>query len=115
EHGAPLVLKSDTGGAFRAALVQALLELEGVMPLFSPAYCPWYNGAIEAAIGALKVRTERQALLHGRPGKWTLEDLEAARQEGNRVLRPWGEQGGSREECWQERVRLTEQERKAFG
>jgi len=30
-------------------------------------------------------------------------------------LRPWGEQGGSREECRQERVRLTEQERKAFG
>src|SRR5262249_27637262 len=55
--GAPLVLKSDHGSAFGSEAVQALLARWGAFSLFSPPGCPRYNGAIEAAIGALKTRT----------------------------------------------------------
>jgi transposase InsO family protein len=112
--GPPLVLKSDNGSAFCAELVQALLAEQRVIALFSPPGCPWYNGAIEAAIGAFKVRTERQAILHGRSGLWTWEDVEAARQEGNRLARPWGVTGPVREECWLARSRIECAEREQF-
>jgi transposase InsO family protein len=112
--GPPLVLKSDNGSAFCAELVQALLAEQRVIALFSPPGCPWYNGAIEAAIGAFKVRTELQAVLHGRPGLWTWDDLETARQEGNRVARPCGGTGPVREECWLARSRIEPAERERF-
>ncbi len=113
-YGAPLVLKSDNGSAFCAGVVQGLLREQRVVALYSPPGCPWYNGSIEASIGAFKVRTERQAVLHGRAGLWTWEDVEAARQEGNRLMRPWGVAGPVREECWLERSRIGESERQQF-
>lgn len=60
-HGAPLVLKSDNGSAFRAGGLKRLLGRWQVWPLYSPPGKPGYNGAIEASIGALKKRTAYQA------------------------------------------------------
>jgi hypothetical protein len=57
-----------------------------------------YNGAIEAGIGSLKTRTERQALWAGRPGPWTWQDVEAARQEANATARPHGAYGPTPEQ-----------------
>jgi transposase InsO family protein len=82
-HGAPLVLKTDNGSAFRAAALQGFLEGAGVLPLYSPPACPGYNGAIEAAIGSLKKRTEQHARQQGREGAWALADLEAAQAAAN--------------------------------
>jgi transposase InsO family protein len=85
EHGAPLVLKVDNGAAFDSAALHKLLSQHGVQGLYSPPYTPQYNGAAEAGVGALKGRTEAQALARGAPGDWTWEDTEAARQEANAV------------------------------
>jgi transposase InsO family protein len=112
--GPPLVLKSDNGSAFCSGGVEELLEKERVIPLFSPPYRPQYNGAIEASIGALKVRTERQALLAGRPGQWTWDDVERAREEGNHLSRPWGEQGPSPQERWSEQRPIMLRAREEF-
>lgn len=113
-HGPPLVLKSDNGSAFCAGAVQGLLAGAGVIPLFSPPYWPRYNGAVEAGIGALKGRTERQAVLAGRPGQWTWQDAEAARQEANATARPHGASGPAAEQLWQERPRVGAEERERF-
>jgi transposase InsO family protein len=78
QQGSPLVLKVDNGSAFRAAGFKGLLEAAGVIPLYSPPACPMYNGAIEAAIGSLKKRTEAQAREQGRDSCWELADLAAA-------------------------------------
>jgi hypothetical protein len=73
-----------------------LLAQWQVIPLYSPPGRPQSNGSIEAGIGALKVRTHYQAVRQGRPGEWTLEDAEAARQEANTLGRPWGAHGPPR-------------------
>jgi transposase InsO family protein len=114
-YGAPLVLKLDNGSPFVAAMTQELLAQWGVIPLYSPPGCPQYNGAIEAGIGALKVRTHYQAVRQGRPGEWTLEDAEAARQQGNALGRPWGSHGPTPAERWARRQRLAAAERAAFA
>jgi len=113
-QGAPLVLKSDNGAPFTAALVQRLLGGFGVLPLFSPPYRPQYNGAIEAGIGALKSRTERQATAHGRPGQWTWDDAAAAQAEANATARPQGPTGPTPDERWAARRRLTALDRSLF-
>ena len=64
-----------------------------VQVLFSPAYTPRYNGAIEAGNGSLKTRTHHHAALHGRAGAWTCDAVEAARQEANTLAHPFGENG----------------------
>src|SRR5262249_20318189 len=83
-HGAPLILKVADGSAFRAAaLLGLLVDAAGVIPLYSPPSCPGYHGAIEAAIGSLKRRTEQHARWQGRGGRWGLADLAAARSAAN--------------------------------
>jgi transposase InsO family protein len=77
-YGAPLVLKLDNGSPFVAGATRELLAQWRVIPLYSPPGRPQYNRAIEAGIGALKVRTHYQAVRQGRPGAWTLEDAETA-------------------------------------
>lgn len=114
-YGAPLVLKLDNGSPFVAAMTRELLAQWGVIPLYSPPGCPQYNGAIEAGIGALKVRTHYQAVRQGRPGEWTLEDAEAARQQGNTLGRPWGSHGPTPAERWAKRQPLPAAERAAFA
>jgi len=114
-YGAPLVLKLDNGSPLVAAMASELSAQWGVMPLYSPPGCPQYNGAIEAGIGALKVRTHYQAVRQGRPGEWTLADAEAARQEANTLGRPWGAHGPTPAERWDNRQTVTLEEREAFS
>jgi transposase InsO family protein len=114
-YGAPLVLKLDNGSPFVAQATQALLARWQVIPLYSPPGRPQYNGAIEAGIGALKVRTHHQAVRQGRPGHWTLADAEAARQQANTLGRPWGSHGPTPPECWAGRRLVTVPERQAFA
>jgi transposase InsO family protein len=114
-YGAPLVLKLDNGSPFVAGATRELLAQWRVIPLYSPPGRPQYNGAIEAGIGALKVRTHYQTVRQGRPGEWTLEDTEAARQQANTLGRPWGSQGLTPAERWAGRQVVTDQERQAFA
>ena len=113
-YGAPLVLKMDNASPFVAALLQELLAQWQVVPLYSPPGLPAYNGAIEAGIGALKVRTHYQAARQGRPGAWTCADTEAARQQANEWGRPWGALGPTPAQRWAQRRRWTAAERDVF-
>jgi transposase InsO family protein len=113
-HGTPLVMKTDNGPAFIAEAMHEFFWQFAVNSLFSPPYTPRYNGAIEAGIGSLKMRTERHATLHGHPGYWTLDDVEAARQEANATARPQGPIGPTPDELWDERRPITPEQRRAF-
>jgi len=119
-HGAPLVLKSDNGSPFISHRWYELLAAWEVVPLFSPLRMPAYNGACEAGIGALKVRTNSLAVVVGRPFvdsslPWTSADLDAARQQANEFHRPWGQRGPTRSQLWASRQPITADERAAFG
>jgi transposase InsO family protein len=114
EHGAPLVLKVDNGAAFDSAALQKLLSQHGVLGLYSPPYTPQYNGAAEAGVGALKGRTEAQALARDAPGDWTWEDTEAARQEANAVSVGRRETSPTRAAVWAARGPLSAETRTAF-
>ncbi len=100
EHGAPLVLKVDNGSAFIEEGFQKLLEDYGVAALYSPPSTPKYNGAAEAGIGGLKTRAHHLASFAGRPGEWTIEDLERARCTGNEHGRPFGTSKPTPSEAW---------------
>jgi putative transposase len=113
-HGAPLVVKSDNGSAFRDEGVQALVASAGAVLLYSPPRTPRYNGAIEASIGALKKRTERQAAYLGRPGQWNAEDVAAAQAQANAAPRTGDRHGPSRQQIWQARPRTTRELRELF-
>jgi transposase InsO family protein len=114
EHGAPLVLKTDNGSAFRDGAARAFLRDHGVSSLFSPARMPRYNGAIEASIGSLKTRIEVQAMRHGRPGLWTWDDVAAAQHEANAMARPHGSGGPTPAVAWLSRPQLDATERQDF-
>lgn len=112
-HDWPLVLKMDNGSAFIAEAVHQLLCPE-VIPLFSPAYFPRYNGAIEAGIGSLKTRTQAQATLHGHPAYWTMDDVAAAQDDANTNARPRGPAGPSPNVLWEQRSTITDEKRQRF-
>jgi len=114
EHGAPLVLKIDNGGAFRSAALRKLLSQDEVHGLYSPAYTPQYNGAAEAGVGAMKGRTAAQALARGAAGEWTWEDTEAARQEANAACVGRRETSPTRAEVWAAREPLAAEARAEF-
>ena len=99
EHGAPLVIKSDNGPAFRAEASKEMLSDWGVFPLFSPPYCASYNGVCERANQTMKLTTAHVAERAGRGHWWRSEDLEEARQMANQV-RGWGASGSSPHEKW---------------
>jgi len=103
QHGAPLVIKSDNGPAFRAEATKELLAQWSVFGLFSPPYCAAYNGVCERAGGSLKITTAHLAERAQRAGWWRSEDLHEARLIANRQRRPWGASGPSPEERWDER------------
>jgi transposase InsO family protein len=110
--GAPLLLKCDNGPCFRAEAFKEFLESGGVPALFSPPHCPRYNGAIEAAIGSLKSRTQEQAAWQGRPLHWSSSDVEAARRQANAgvpLLR-----GPTPAETWALRTAISPAERLQF-
>jgi hypothetical protein len=114
EHGAPLVLKVDNGAAFDSAALQKLPSQHGVQGLYSPPYVPQYNGAAEAGVGAMKGRTEAQALARGAPGDWTWEDTEAARQEANAACVGRRETSPTRAAMWAAREPLGAEARATF-
>jgi transposase InsO family protein len=113
-HGAPLVLKADNGGPFRADETKAFLERAGIFGLFSPPACPGYNGSIEAAIGSLKKRTQAEACRCGHPGIWTSADVEAARTQGN-GSHPLRHNGRTPTAVWNARTEITMAERFRFA
>jgi transposase InsO family protein len=93
EHGPPLVLKSDNGGAFRdEGTKQQLAEYE-VVPLFNPRQRPAYNGGVERANGQLAGYQEAVAAYHGRKGLPSGADAEEARQLANDLAHPAGWSG----------------------
>jgi hypothetical protein len=109
-YGTPWVLKSDNGPAFRAEATKHLLSRWQVFALFSPPHTPSYNGAIEAAIGALKTRTQRLAAEAGHPQLWTGAVVEAARWEAN-TAHPRRLKGATPDEVWDARASLTGERR----
>lgn len=111
QHGAPLVLKSDNGSAFGEQGVQALLHENLVLPLFSPAYYPRYNGACEAGMGSFKKRVKYLAELDVRPLAWTSDDLEHARSQANETARPRGWNKPTPAEAWQCRTLVSAKQR----
>jgi transposase InsO family protein len=114
-YGAPLVLKSDNGSAFRAEGLKAFLRRWQVWPLYSPPGQPGYNGAIEASIGSLKARTKYQAYRNGHLGAWTSADLHGARESANAVARPRGGRGPTPAQAWESRRPATWAERAALA
>lgn len=112
--GAPWVLKSDNGPAFRADDTKRYLARWGVFALFSPPHTPSYNGAIEAAIGSLKTKTQKLAELAGHPELWTSELVEAARCQANLTARPRRLHGATPDETWDARAPLTAEGRDRF-
>jgi hypothetical protein len=114
EHGPPLVLKSDNGSGFIAEETKRFLDRWQVLPLYSPPYTPEYNGACEARIGGLKVRTHEQAALEGSVGHWTAEDMESARGMGNELHYPVRLRGRTPAAAFQARSPIHAPERDAF-
>ena len=112
--GAPLILKSDWGSPFIANIFQELLARWHVIPLLSPPYWPQYNGAVEAGFGWTKTRIHIEAARHGRFDHWTLDDVEAARQLANSASRPWGQHGPTPQQRWDQRLRITAEQRQLF-
>jgi len=114
-YGAPLVMKTDNGPAFGSEALQALWTSAGVIPLFSPPYCPRYNGAIEAAIGSLKTRTETAANQARHPGVWTRTDVAAAQRAANASVPPKGPRAHEAPaERWLQRPAIQPHERVLF-
>jgi transposase InsO family protein len=109
--GSPLVFKSDNGSAFIAQEMRALLEKSGILHLRNPPATPQYNGSCEAAGGSQQKATEHQALLAGRPGRWTSQDLRRARTLRNRLGRPFGHRGPTPDEAWEQRPDITNDQR----
>lgn len=115
EHGPPpLVMKSDNGSNLICDEAQAPLRAADVELLRSPPGTPSYNGACEAGIGSLATRAAHEAARHGRPGRWSSDDVEAARRQANELtLHP--ELGGrTAAEAWAARAPITEEERALF-
>jgi transposase InsO family protein len=113
-HGAPLVLKMDNGAGFTAAETKQLLETWQVAPLYSPPRTPSYNGAIEAANGAMKKRTQQQTASSGRSSTWTSDDAEAAHREANATARPRRLHGRTPDQVWTGHNPPTHAERASF-
>ena len=113
-HGPPLPLNTDNGSAFCADELRWYLQRCGVGQLFSPPRLPAYNGSIEASIGSLKKRTQRQSERAGHPGLWTGRAVEAALQEANTTARPRRLGGRTPQQVWQARRPLTPEDRETF-
>jgi len=113
-YGAPLVLKLDNDGVFRAGVFKRWANDAGIRLLFSPPYTPEYNGSVEVGMGSLKTLAHVASARHDRPGQWTCDDIEEARCRMNHEGRPRGALGPSPDEVWRARDRLSDSERAGF-
>jgi transposase InsO family protein len=109
--GAPLVLKSDSGPAFIAHVLEEFLHERGVKHILSPPRRPQYNGSVEASIRWMKVRTELEAEAAGHGGAWRREDMDRARLRANTAER---RRKGRAEERWLARGSIGDGLRAAF-
>jgi len=112
--GAPLLLKHDGGGAYRADATHELLEAFGVVALRSPPRTPQYNGSCERSGGTLKQRIAHLAWADGHPGSWTGTDIAEALSQANTTARPRGANGAAPAEAFAQRQRIGAEERDAF-
>jgi transposase InsO family protein len=113
--GLPLVLKTDNGSHFIDGDIRGMLLHNKIVHLLSPPMTPRYNGGIEAGNGAVKLRAMLVAGTHGRSDCWTMDGVEMARREANAQARPWGRNGASPEERWNNRTPISPEQRAAFG
>lgn len=113
ENGIPLVIKADNG-VFKAEEVKALAREHNILLLFSPEYTPRYNGACEAGIGSIKTRAHHESARNDRPGRWSCDDIEAARCQANDTARPEGPHAPTPSERWSMRETIPQSEREKF-
>ena len=111
-HGPPLVLKSDNGPAFISEEMSSFLKSWEVIQLLSPPWTPQYNGACEAGIGSMEIRTRWEAVRNGRWIDWNWEDMERARIQANQTQRGIG--FPAPEEVWNNRPAISPEFREAF-
>jgi transposase InsO family protein len=111
QHGAPLVIKSDNGPAFKSDQMQRLLKRHRIVWLPSPPYTPQYNGSCEAANGSMRRRTNYFANRAGNSDRWASDSLEAACLQANELTRPHGYLGPTPSELWASRTPITREER----
>lgn len=110
-YGAPLVLKSDNGSAFISGQFAELLEQHDIVHLRNPPRRPQYNGSCEAAIGAMKVRTEHFAERNRRSAAWNSTDLHAALVQANEVHRTEADPYRSAKQRWEQRPTISADDR----
>ena len=108
-RGAPYVLKLDNGPGFVAQEVKELCERYDVLLLYSPSYCPSYNGAIEASNSWIKL--DLAHLAQRFVARSVAELLAATRDVRNTTGRPWGAADPTPAECWEARSPLCEETR----
>jgi len=113
-HGAPLLAKSDNGPSFKSDDWALRLAAWNVVPLLSPPYAPWYNGACEAGIQAQQKRTDFFAAKHGHPC-WTTGDLAAARHQANCIHRPEDRPHATAAQVWDDRAVPSADDRAHFA
>lgn len=114
KHGAPLVLKSDNGSAFKSHTWRAMLARWQVTPLYSPPITPRYNGGCEASNGWMKTRTMVQAIKAGDGSRWSHEMLAAATQQANEFHRGDRPSNPTAQEKWASRRAINEVDRREF-
>ena len=112
--GAPLVMKHDGGGAFRAHATVALLRDHDVVALRSPPRTPQYNGACERSGGTLKQRVAYLAWANGHPDHWTHANIADALRQANTTARPRGANRPTPAEAMAARRPISRRERRAF-
>jgi hypothetical protein len=86
QFGAPLVCKTDNGSEFTGEGAWEVHHYHGVEQLLSPVELPSYNGACEAGHGSIRYRAELLARRDGRPGDWSLNHLDGARDWANDLV-----------------------------
>ena len=89
--------------------------LQELFALYGPPGQPQYNGAVERGNGVLKTYTHLHAQTAGHPFRWTSDDVGHAQQLANTISRPWGADGPSPAQAWQQRTPLTPEERQLFA
>ena len=111
KYGAPLIIKSDNGSAFKSEELQHLLAEHRIIWLPSPPRMPWYNGGCEAGNCTMKAETNTQAYLLGDSGNWTSDLMEVARQRANQSTHPRDKLKTTHAQRWVSRPTITEQDR----